>query len=38
VLFDIETNTWNSLKKHVALVQNVAKERIKEEIKKVFSV
>lgn len=38
LLFDIETNTWNSLKKHVHLVHNVAKERIKDEIKKVFSV
>ncbi|MCK9467153.1 MAG: HD domain-containing protein [Candidatus Absconditabacterales bacterium] len=37
ILFDIETNTWNSLKNHVSLVKNIAKERIKDEIKKVFS-
>ena len=37
ILFDIETNTWNSLKNHVSLVENIAKERIKDEIKKVFS-
>lgn len=36
-LFDIESNTWTSLKKHVGLVENVAKERIKDEIMKVFS-
>ena len=36
-LFDIESNTRTSLKKHVDLVRNVAKERIKDEMMKVFS-
>lgn len=37
-LFDFEKTTWNSVKKNHALVQNVAKERIKEEIMKAFTV
>ena len=37
-LFDIESNTRTSLKKHTDLVQNVARERIKDEMIKVFSV
>jgi len=37
-LFDIESSTRTSLKKHVDLVRNVAKERIKDEMMKVFSV
>lgn len=36
-LFDIESNTRTSLKKHVNLVENVAKERIKDEMMKVFA-
>ena len=37
-LFDFEKATWNSVKKNHALVRNVAKERIKEEIMKSFTV
>lgn len=37
-LFDFEKSTWNSIKKNHALVQQVAKERIKEEIMKAFTV
>lgn len=37
-LFDFQKDTRNSLKKNHALVNNVAKERIKEEIMKVFTV
>ena len=37
-LFDFEKTTWNSVKKNHALVRNVAKERIKEEIMKAFTV
>lgn len=36
-LFDFNKETWNSLKKNHALVKNVAKERIKEEIMKAFT-
>ncbi len=36
-LFDFQKETWNSLKKNHALVKNVAKERIKEEIMKAFT-
>lgn len=35
-LFDIDASTRLSLKKHSSLIQNIAKERIKEEISKVF--
>jgi len=35
-LFDIDTETRSSLKNHTKLVENVAKERIKDEIMKVF--
>ncbi|MEI6671976.1 MAG: HD domain-containing protein [bacterium] len=37
-LFDFDKATWNSVKKNHALVQHVAKERIKEEIMKAFTV
>lgn len=37
-LFDFEKSTRNSLKKNHALIKNVAKERIKEEMMKVFTV
>lgn len=37
-LFDFQKETWNSVKKNHALVENVAKERIKEEIMKAFTV
>lgn len=37
-LFDFEKTTRNSLKRNHALVENVAKERIKEEIMKAFTV
>ena len=37
-LFDFIKDTRNSLKKNHALVENVAKERIKEEIMKAFTV
>lgn len=35
-LFDIETNTRSSLKEHTTLVEQVSKERIKDEMMKVF--
>jgi len=35
-LFDIDTDTRSSLKKHVDLVENISKERIKDEMTKVF--
>jgi tRNA nucleotidyltransferase/poly(A) polymerase len=35
-LFDIETTTRNSLKTHVDLVEYVSRERIKDELMKVF--
>ncbi len=35
--FDYEKNTWKSMKKHYFLVKNLSKERIHDEIKKVFS-
>lgn len=38
VLFDFDKLTWNSVKKNSWLVKNVAKERIKEEIMKAFTV
>lgn len=38
MLFDFDKLTWNSLKKNSWLVKNVAKERIKEEIMKAFTV
>jgi len=38
ILFDFNKETRNSLKKNHALVNNVAKERIKEEIMKAFTV
>ncbi|MEI6773754.1 MAG: hypothetical protein WCL18_02820 [bacterium] len=37
-LFDFAKDTRNSLKQNHALVNNVAKERIKEEIMKAFTV
>lgn len=37
-LFDFDKLTWNSVKKNNWLVKNVAKERIKEEIIKSFTV
>lgn len=37
-LFDFDKATWNSVKKNHELVKNVAKERIKEEIMKAFTV
>ncbi len=37
-LFDFEKNTRNSVKKNHGLIKNVAKERIKEEIMKAFTV
>ncbi len=38
ILFDFDKLTWNSVKKNSWLVKNVAKERIKEEIMKSFTV
>lgn len=38
ILFDFDKLTWNSVKKNHELVKNVAKERIKEEIMKAFTV
>ena len=38
VLFDFQKETWNSVKKNSWLVKHVAKERIKEEIMKSFTV
>jgi len=38
ILFDFDKLTWNSVKKNSWLVQHVAKERIKEEIMKAFTV
>lgn len=38
ITFDFQKETWNSLKKHHALVENMAEERIKEEIMKAFTV
>jgi len=38
VLFDYEKATWNSVKKNSWLVKHVAKERIKEEVMKAFTV
>ena len=35
--FDYEKNTWKSMKKHYFLVKNLSKERIHDELKKVFS-
>jgi plasmid maintenance system antidote protein VapI len=35
--FDFATDTWISLKKNYYLIQRVAKERIKDEVCKVFS-
>ena len=37
-LFDFQKDTRNSVKKNHALIHNVAKERIKEEIMKAFTV
>ena len=37
-LFDFDKLTWNSVKKNHELVKKVAKERIKEEIMKAFTV
>ncbi|MEI7918974.1 MAG: hypothetical protein WCH65_01860 [bacterium] len=37
-LFDFDPFTRKSVKKNHALLQNVAKERIKEEIMKAFTV
>lgn len=37
-LFDYQKETWNSVKKNSWLVKHVAKERIKEEIMKAFTV
>lgn len=36
-LFDFEKPTWNSVKSNHALVSNVAKERVKDEIMKAFT-
>lgn len=36
MLFDFIKDTWNSIKKNSALVEKVAKERIKEELVKAF--
>lgn len=36
-LFDIDNITWTSLKEHALLINNIAKERIKDEITKVFT-
>jgi tRNA nucleotidyltransferase/poly(A) polymerase len=38
ILFDFVKDTRNSLRKNHALIKNVAKERIKEEIMKAFTV
>ena len=38
MLFDFEKATRNSLKKNHALIQNIAKERIKDEIMKAFTL
>jgi tRNA nucleotidyltransferase (CCA-adding enzyme) len=38
ILFDFDKATRNSVKKNHALIKNVAKERIKEEIMKAFTV
>lgn len=35
-LFDIDNTTWTSLKENASLIKNIAKERIKDEITKVF--
>ena len=35
-LFDFDKATWNALKKNHHLIENIAKERIKDEIVKVF--
>lgn len=35
-LFDIDNTTWTSLKENASLISNIAKERIKDEITKVF--
>jgi tRNA nucleotidyltransferase (CCA-adding enzyme) len=37
-LFDIDTDTWSSIKTLYGLVQNISKERIHDELLKVFSV
>jgi len=37
-LFDIDTNTRSSLKDHTKLVEQVSRERIKDEMMKVFTV
>ncbi|MBP7007426.1 hypothetical protein KBB05_01520 [Patescibacteria group bacterium] len=34
--FDFEKETWIGMKKHYFLIKNLSKERIHEEIKKVF--
>ena len=36
VLFDFVKETWNSIKKNSALLDHVAKERIKDELSKAF--
>jgi hypothetical protein len=36
-LFDFEKNTWNAIKANIQLLSTIAKERIKEELTKVFS-
>ena len=36
ILFDFTTDTWESIKRNAHLIQHVAKERIKEELCKVF--
>lgn len=36
-LFDINPDTWTSLKNHTDLIKNISNERIKEELTKVFS-
>ena len=35
-LFDYDSETWESIQKNASLIQHVAKERIKDEITKVF--
>lgn len=36
-LFDFEKDTWKAIKKNKNLLENIAKERIKEELTKVFA-
>jgi tRNA nucleotidyltransferase/poly(A) polymerase len=36
-LFDFEKSTWNALRDNIGLLQHIAKERIHDELIKVFS-